>query len=373
MREIPFFNYPYLFKSKEEDFVNIFKDVCSRGAYILQKDLTQFESDLAKYCNVNYAIGVANGTDAIWLALEAAGISEGDEVILSSHTYIATAGAVAFVNAIPVPVECKDDWMIDPVAVENAITSKTKAIIPTQLNGRCCDMNSLRNIAKKYNLIIIEDAAQALGAKYKGEFAGTMGLAGTISFYPAKTLGSFGDAGAILTNNKELYDKMRFARDHGRNDEGEFIMWGYNSRMDNLQAAILNYKLAYYGDEINRRREIASIYNENLSSISQIKLPKKPDEDDDYFDVYQNYEICAKHRDQFRNFLSDNGIGTLIQWGGQPVHSLEKLGFKGISLPFTEKFFEDCVMIPMNTSLTDDDVYYVCDIIKQFYKINNGK
>ena len=198
-------------------------------------------------------------------------------------------------------------------------------------------------------------------------------LAGTISFYPAKTLGSFGDAGAILTNNKELYDKMRFARDHGRNDEGEFIMWGYNSRMDNLQAAILNYKLAYYGDEINRRREIASIYNENLSSISQIKLPKKPDEDDDYFDVYQNYEICAKHRDQFRNFLSDNGIGTLIQWGGQPVHSLEKLGFKGISLPFTEKFFEDCVMIPMNTSLTDDDVYYVCDIIKQFYKINNGK
>ena len=368
IKEVPFFNYPYLFKSNEEDYVKIFKDVGRRGAYILQKDLSQFELDLAKYCNAKYAIGVANGTDAIWLALEAAGVGEGDEVILSSHTYIATAGAVAFVNAIPVPVECKEDWMIDPAAVESAITPKTKAILPTQLNGRCCDMDALRTIADKHKLIIIEDAAQALGAKYKGEFAGTMGLAGTISFYPAKTLGSFGDAGAILTNDKELYDKMRFARDHGRNDEGEFIMWGYNSRMDNFQAAILNFKLAYYDDEVKRRREIASIYHKELSELHQIKLPQNPNAGEDYFDVYQNYEIMAEKREELREFLKENGIGTLIQWGGQPVHSLSKLGFKDISLPYTDKFFEECFMIPMNTSLSNEDVIYVCEKIKEFYK-----
>ena len=367
-KEVPFFNYPYLFESREEDFVEIFKDVGRRGAYILQKDLSQFELDLAKYCNVNYAIGVANGTDAIWLALEAAGIGDGDEVILSSHTYIATAGAIAFVKAKPVPVECKEDWMIDPVAVEAAITKKTKAILPTQLNGRCCDMDALRAIAKKHDLIIIEDAAQALGAKYKGEFAGTMGLAGTISFYPAKTLGSFGDAGAILTNDKDLYDKMRFARDHGRNDEGEFIMWGYNSRMDNLQAAILNYKLAYYDDEVKRRREIASIYHKELSELHQIKLPQNPNANVEYFDVYQNYEIMAEKREELREFLKENGIGTLIQWGGQAVHSLSKLGFNNISLPFTEIFFKSCFMIPLNTSLSNEDVIYVCEKIKEFYK-----
>lgn len=363
---IPFFNYPYLFKSREDDFIKIFKEVGNKGAYILQKDLEDFEKNLAKYCNSKYAIGVANGTDAIWLALEAAGIGEGDEVILSSHTYIATAGAVAFVNAIPVPVECKDDWMIDPESVENAITKKTKAIIPTQLNGRCCDMDRLREIAKKNNLIIIEDAAQGLGAKYKGEFAGTMGLAGTISFYPAKTLGSFGDAGAILTNDKALYDKMRFARDHGRNDDGEFIMWGYNSRLDNLQAAILNYKLAYYDDEVKRRREIASIYDGELKDIKQIKLPPPPLENDKYFDIYQNYEIWAENRDSLKLFLMEQGIGTLIQWGGQPVHSLKKLGFN-LSLPYTDNFFKGCLMIPMNTSLKDEEAHFICQKIKEFY------
>lgn len=364
--KVPFFNYPFLFKSREEDFIKIFKDVGNRGAYILQKDLIEFEESLAKYCNVKYAIGVANGTDAIWLALEAAGVGSGDEVILSSHTYIATAGAVAFVNAIPVPVECKDDWMIDPESIERAITKRTKAIIPTQLNGRCCDMDKIKSIAEKYGLLIIEDAAQGLGAKFKGEFAGTMGLAGTISFYPAKNLGSFGDAGAILTNDKLLYDKMRFARDHGRNDEGEFIAWGYNSRLDNLQAAILNYKLGYYDEEITRRREIADLYHKGLSCEKNIKLPPAPNENIDYFDVYQNYEIWAEDRDDLREYLKGKGIGTLIQWNGQPVHSLKKLGFN-VDLPFTDNFFKGCLMIPMNTSISNDDVFYVINCIKEFY------
>lgn len=366
--KVPFFNYSYLFESHKEKYLSIFEDIGNRGAYILQKDLVDFEKSLANYCNVKYAIGVANGTDAIWLALEAAGIGEGDEVIISSHTYIATAGAVAFVKAKPVPVECRGDWMIDPVAVEAAITPRTKAILPTQLNGRCCDMDALKAIADKYDLLIIEDAAQGLGARYKGNFAGTMGLAGTISFYPAKTLGSFGDAGAILTDDKNLYDKMRFARDHGRNDDGEFIMWGYNSRMDNLQAAILNFKLPFYNREIDRRRELASLYHDNLKEISQISLPQPPNASKDYFDVFQNYEIKAVDRNDLRDYLKLNGIGTLIQWGGQPVHSLTKLGFGDLSLPYTDEFFEGCVMLPLNTSLSNEDVLFVCQKVQEFYK-----
>ena len=174
-KEVPFFNYPYLFESREEDFVEIFKDVGRRGAYILQKDLTKFESDLATYCNAKYAIGVANGTDAIWLALEAAGIVEGDEVILSSHTYIATAGAIAFVKAKPIPVECKEDWMIDPSAVEAAITPKTKAMVIPHLYGYGANMSEILELARSHSLLIIEDAAQALGVEIDGKKAGTFG------------------------------------------------------------------------------------------------------------------------------------------------------------------------------------------------------
>ena len=309
---IPFFNYPFLYKSKENDFNKIINDVCSRGAFILQKDLDEFEENLKKFIGIKYAVGVANGTDAIWLALLAAGIGEGDEVIFASHTYIATAGAIKFVGATPIPADCREDHMIDPKSVEKLITDKTKAIVPTQLNGRCCEMDTLLEIAKKHNLIIIEDAAQGLGAKFKGKGIGTFDKGGTISFYPAKNLGSFGDAGAFVTNDKAMYDKVKLLRDHGRDENGKFVSWGFNSRLDNLQAAILNFKLTYYNDEIIRRREIAAIYNEELSNIKELHLPPSPNASNDYFDVYQNYEIEAENRDQLKSFLSDNGIGTLI-------------------------------------------------------------
>ena len=335
--------------------------------FILQKDLNEFEDNLKKFIGIKYAIGVANGTDAIWLALLAADIGSGDEVIFASHTYIATAGAIKFVGAKPIPADCREDHMIDPKSVEKLITDKTKAIIPTQLNGRCCEMDTLLDIAKKHNLIIIEDAAQGLGAKYKGKGIGTFDKGGTISFYPAKNLGSFGDAGAFVTNDEEMYNKVKLLRDHGRDENGKFVSWGFNSRLDNLQAAILNFKLKYYNDEINRRRDIATIYNEELSNIKELHLPPSPDENKDYFDVYQNYEIEAKNRDQLKSFLSDNYVGTLVHWNGQAVHSIKELGFSGKGLPYTEKVFERCLMIPMNTSLTNGEVKYICNKINQFY------
>lgn len=367
MRNVPFFNYPFLFKSREDDFVRIFKEVGYRGAYILQKDLKEFEESLAKFAGTKYAIGLANGTDAIWLALMAAGIGKGDEVIFASHTYIATAASIHFVGATPVPADCKSDHMIDPESIKKLITPKTKAILPTQLNGRCCDMEAIMSIAKEHDLIVLEDAAQGLGAKHKGKGVGSFDKGGTISFYPAKNLGSFGDAGGFVTNDKEMYEKVMLLRDHGRNDDGVFVMWGFNSRLDNLQAAFLNYKIGYYNEEIIRRREIAQIYQNKLGGLKELLLPPAPNDSEDYFDVYQNYEIEAERRDELKDYLKENGVGTLIQWGGQPVHSITSLGFSGTGLPYTEEMFKKCLMIPMNTALSNEDVEYVCDQIIKFY------
>jgi dTDP-4-amino-4,6-dideoxygalactose transaminase len=369
MKTVPFFNYPHLFKSREEDFVRIFKEIGSRGAYILQKDLVEFENNLSKFAGIKYAVGLANGTDAIWIALMAAGIGKEDEVIFSSHTYIATAAAIHFVGAIPIPADCREDHMLDPKSVEKLITNKTKAILPTQVNGRCCDMDEIMRIAKKYNLIVLEDAAQGLGAKYKGLGVGTFDKGATISFYPAKNLGSFGDGGAFITNDKEMYDKVMLYRDHGRNDDGIFVMWGFNSRLDNLQAAILDFKLTYYNEEITRRRKIALIYQERLGHLAQLFLPPSPNSNPDYFDVFQNYEIEAERRDELKQYLKEFGVGTLVQWSGQPVHSITSLGFSGKGLPYTETMFKKCLMLPMNTALADDDVEYICDLIIKFYSI----
>jgi dTDP-4-amino-4,6-dideoxygalactose transaminase len=367
MKNVPFFNYPHLFKSREEDFVRIFRDIGNRGAYILQKDLREFEENLAKFAGTKYAVGLANGTDAIWIALMAAGIGKGDEVIFASHTYIATAASIHFVGAVPIPADCKEDHMLDPESVRKLITAKTKAILPTQVNGRCCDMDEIMKIAREFNLVVLEDAAQGLGAKFKGNGVGTFDKGGTISFYPAKNLGSFGDAGGFVTNDKDMFEKVMLYRDHGRNDDGVFVMWGFNSRLDNLQAAILDFKLKFYSEEILRRREIARMYQERLGKISELLLPPAPDSNPDYFDVYQNYEIEAYRRDELKIYLKNNGVGTLIQWSGQPVHSITSLGFSGSGLPYTEKMFERCLMIPMNTALSNDDVDYVSDLIVKFY------
>lgn len=367
LRKVPFFNYPYLFKSRQEKFTEIFTDVCSRGAYILQRDCEEFEQNLATFAGTQYAVGMANGTDAIWISLMAAGLQKGDEVIFASHTYIATASAIVFAGGVPIPADCGPDHMIDPEDVRRKITPKTKFILPTQVNGRCCDMGALQAIAQEYKLGILEDAAQGLGAKFKGQGVGTFDLGGTISFYPAKNLGSFGDAGGFVTNNKEMYEKVKLLRDHGRNEDGVFVMWGFNSRLDNLQAAILNYKISYYQEEITRRREIASLYQSLLADVPQLFLPPAPDADVRYFDVYQNYELEAENRDELKKFLAENGVGTLIQWSGQPVHGITSLGFSGTGCPHTDHVFERCLMIPMNTSLSNEDVAYVATVIKKFY------
>lgn len=368
MRKVPFFNYPYVYTNNKEAYQKVFDDVCSRGAFIMQKDLVDFEQRIADYCGVKYAVGVANATDGLQIGMMAGGIGPGDEVIVCSHTMIATAGAVHFTGATPVPVEVGADRNIDVDSIEAAITSKTKAICPTQLNGRVSNMDAIQALADKHNLQVYEDAAQALGAEYKGRKAGSFGVAACFSFYPAKILGCFGDGGIVTTNDEKVYEKMLLLRDHGRSHKtGDVECWGFNTRLDNLQAAILNFNFDDYENIISRRRKIAALYQESLGGMSQLQLPQPPVEGGDYFDVYQNYEICAERRDELKAYLADNGVGTLQQWGGKAVHQFPKLGFKQ-SLPKTDEYFKKLLMIPLNMSMTDEDVHYVCEQIANFYK-----
>jgi len=365
-RSVPFFDYPRLWSDEKIQLQQIIDKTASEGGFIMQKALLDFEGDLAAFSGCNYAVGVGNATDGMEIFLDAIGLKEGDEIIISSHTMLATASAIKVAGGIPIPVDIGDDNLIDPISIEAAINKNTVGIMPTQLNGRICNMDAISKIAKKYGLFIVEDAAQALGAKYKGQHAGTFGLAADISFFPAKVLGCLGDAGAVLVNDKNLYNKIYEIHDHGRNHNGDVVRWGRNSRLDNIQAAILKYKLNNYSEVINRRREIAKIYNHRLSSIEELKLPPGPSNEDN-FDVYQNYELSAKNRDGLKFFLSENNIGSLIQWGGKAIHHFTQLGFTE-NLPKTDAFFENCIMLPINMFVSDDDVNYVCDVVEEFYR-----
>jgi len=366
-RAIPFFPYPQAFLQEEEDLVGIFRDVGRRGAFIEQEDLRRFEKNLARFMGATCVIGVANATDGLLIALRAAGVEPGTEVIFSSHTMVATAAAIHFAGAIPVPVECGEDHLIDPQAAAAAITPRTSAILPTQLNGRTGDMDALQRVASGHGLLLVEDAAQALGSRFKGQCAGTFGAAAAVSFYPAKVLGCLGDGGAVIANNDEGAGRARALHDHGRDEQGNVTGWGFNSRLDNLQAAILDHRLLKYDAVIARRRDLARAYDTALEDVAEVVRPPGPDADEAHFDVYQNYEIEADQRDRLREFLTARGVGTLVPWGGKAVHQWDALGFKA-RLPATERLFERVLLLPMHPWLTDDNVATVTAAVREFYR-----
>jgi len=366
-RNVPFFEYPRLWLDQREDLLSIIDDVSSTGGFIMQKAVSDFESELADYAGVNYSVGVGNATDGMEIFLEAIGLKPGDEIIISSHTMLATASAIKVAGGIPIPVDIGDDNLISVVAIENAITKNTVGIMPTQLNGRICDMTAIVAIAEMHNLFIVEDAAQALGSKYKGQHAGTFGLASDISFFPAKVLGGIGDAGGVLVNDEALYHQIYQLHDHGRDTDGEVKRWGRNSRLDNIQAAILSHKLKSYDTVIARRREVAAMYQNRLGDLNVLQLPPAPEANGSNFDVYQNYELQADKRNDLKAHLHENGIGTLIQWGGTAIHQFTNLGFNQ-KCPNTDRFFGRCIMLPMNVFITNEDVDYVCDEIIRFYR-----
>jgi dTDP-4-amino-4,6-dideoxygalactose transaminase len=366
VRSIPFFNYRGAFSEHKAEYAALLTDIILRGAFIQQRELLDFEQHLAEYMGVKHAIGVGNATDGLIMAFRAAGLGAGDEVIFPSHTMVASPASAAHCGATPVVVDIGPDHLIDPAAIEAAITPRTRAILPVHLNGRTCAMDPILEIARRHKLLIIEDAAQALGSTYKGRMAGTFGLAAAISFYPAKILGCLGDGGAVVTNDDEVARTIRLLRDHGRNEQGEVERWGLNSRLDNFQAAVLDFQFKDYASIIAHRRAVAAAYEEGLRNLSQVSLPPSPAENTGHFDVFQNYELEANNRDALRAFLTGNGVGTLIQWGGKPVHQYRGLGFIK-ALPKTDRFFERCLMLPMNMMVTEDDAGYIALKIREFY------
>jgi dTDP-4-amino-4,6-dideoxygalactose transaminase len=238
--------------------------------------------------------------------------------------------------------------------------------MPVQLNGRTAEMDEITSIAREHGLFIVEDSCQALGSKFKGRFAGTFGAAGSISFYPSKTLGCFGDGGAVITNDDALAEQVRILRDHGRGPDGNIWMWGFNSRLDNVQAAILRVKLKRYDEYIARRRAIAALYQQRLGHRHELLLPPAPGLEPDHYDIFQNYEIEADQRDALRAHLEAGGVKTIVQWGGKVLHQFPKLGL-GAPLPYAERMAQRFMLLPMNTALSDHDVHYICDSIDDFY------
>jgi aminotransferase EvaB len=366
VRKVPFVGYKEQYLNLKGEFDSVFQEVMSGGDFILRRHLKEFENNIASYLGTKHAIGVNSGTDALYLSAQALGFGPGDEIISVSHTFVATIGAIVQCGAEPVLIDIRDDFNMDVRQIEAAITPKTKGIIPVHLNGHSCEMDKIINLADKYNLKVIEDAAQALGASFNGKRCGSFGDVAIFSFYPAKMLGTAGDGGMICTNDDNLARNFRTLRDNGRVDSPDIIeCFGYCSRLDNLHAAILNMKFKHLPAWIKRRREIAKLYYEGLAGISGLRLP--PESDELFFDVYQNYVIRTKKRDELVGYLKNSGIETLISWP-VPLHKQKNLNLGHFNLPVTEQISSEVVSLPMYPELNNQKVEMTIEAIKRFFE-----
>ena len=368
---VPFFDWKALYAERAGNYRRIIDETASAGGFILQAAVDDFETALAAYLGVRHAIGLSDCTNAMLLGLRASGLKPGDEVIMPGHGFIAAAQSIHFAGGTVVPVELKeDDWLVDPDAIRAAITPHTRAIMAVHVNGRVCDMAAIRAIADDRGLLVVEDAAQALGATIDGVPAGRFGQWGAFSFYPSKTLGCFGDAGALVTDDDAIAERVRAMRNHGAGPDkiipADCAIWGTNARIDNLHAAILTYKLGWYDDAIARRRAIAARYHDAFGEIAELALPPGPDTDPARFDIFQNFEMCCDRRDALRDHLASLGIGTIVQWGGAGIHQFVNLGLERL-LPLTDRFFARSLLIPTNHLLTDTQVGRVIDGVRGFF------
>jgi dTDP-4-amino-4,6-dideoxygalactose transaminase len=349
----------------EEEAMGTIRSVLAAGDLIMRQQMLDFERNLAMFVGTDDAVGVSNCTDGLRLLLEALRIGPGDEVITVSHTFMATMAVIHQVGATPVLVDVGDDHNMDTDKLEAAITRRTKAIMPVHLNGRLVRMDRVMEIAKRHNLLVIEDTAQALGGSYMGVRGGAWGVAGAFSFYPAKLLGAYGDAGAVVTSDPDLARRLRELRDHGRVSKTGFSGWGWNCRLDNLQAAILDLKLKKIPEWITQRRRLATIYDEELTGLEGVKRPPAPN-GGPFFDIYQNYVIEAEKRDELHDHLMSRGIETLISPGPIANHK-QPVGLDHFHLPRTEALCASVLSLPLNNELGEDEVLEVAGAIKDFY------
>lgn len=362
---IPFVSFLPMEKELNEDIRTAFGRVFTRSWYIEGEEDKAFEKAFAEYCGVDYCVGCGNGLDALMLALKALDVGEGDEVIVPSNTYIATALAVTYVGAKPVFVEPDiDTFLIDPMLIEDKITAKTKAIMPVHLYGQTCDMDAIMAIARKHGLYVVEDCAQAHGATYKGKKAGSFGDAAGFSFYPGKNLGALGDAGAAVTNNKNVADKIRAFGNYGSDYKYHHIYKGNNSRLDEIQAAFLSAKLPLLDKMNDERRRIADMYTAGIKNPKVITPVVK----DNCVPVWHIYGIRCKERDELEKFLKEKGIGTNKHYP-IPMHlqdCYKDLNISQGALPIAEEISSTELSLPMYYGMTDEQVHYVINAINEF-------
>jgi len=365
--KIPIFDLKKQYKRIEPEIIEKLEGIFGKQAFILGEEVEILEKKIAAYCDVQYAVGVNSGTDALILALDAMGIGFGDEVITTPFTFIATAEAIVRVGAKPVFVDIDPTtYNIDPSLIEKKITKKTKMILPVHLYGLCADMDSILKIAKKHNLKLLEDCAQAIGSEYKGKRAGSMGNAGTISFYPGKNLGCFGDGGMVVTNDEEVYKKIKLFRNHGSEKRYYHKIIGYNSRLDNLQAAVLNVKLSYLDKWIEERIKNAGFFNKILKDYPFIT----PSVAEDSRHSFHLYTLKTPHAAKIMAYLNANGMDARTYYP-LPLHLQEcfkYLGYKLGSLPESEKCSGECFSIPVYPELTEEEKKYIVDKITSFFE-----
>ncbi|MBA2877230.1 dTDP-4-amino-4,6-dideoxygalactose transaminase [Anoxybacillus kamchatkensis] len=368
MMKVPMLDLTEQYQQLRPEILAALEEVMSSAHFILGNNVKKLENDIAAYSNVKHGIGVANGSDALHISLLACGVGPGDEVIVPAFTFFATAGAVARAGATPVFVDIDPrTYNIDPLKIEEAITEKTKAIIPVHLYGQMADMDKIKEIADRHQLYIIEDAAQAIGAKYKGKTVGELGTTACYSFFPTKNLGAYGDGGMIVTNDDEIAEKMRVLRVHGSKPKYYHHVLGYNSRLDELQAAILNVKFPHLDDWSKLRIEKANVYTEMLKELEGVVTTPYIEEHN--YHIFHQYTIRVQNRNELQKFLSDQGVSTMVYYP-KPLHLqpvFEHLGYKEGDLPETEKAAEEVISLPMFPELKLEQQEYVVSKIKEFY------
>ncbi len=363
MKHIPFLDIKSQHNEIETQLTDAFHRVLANGIFIQGEELKDFETEFANFCHVKHCIGVANGLEAIHLLLKAYGIGSGDEVIVPSNTFIATWLAVSECQAIPVAVEpCLDTYNIDPDKIRAVITSKTKAIIAVHLYGQPADMDPINAIAKEFGLVVLEDAAQAQGAKYKGRAVGGLGHAAATSFYPGKNLGCLGDGGAVLTDDVEIANKVKELRNYGSPVKYVHNEKGYNSRLDELQAAFLREKLKKLPVWNDSRKKIAQLYHEKLSN-SSVVIPFVPQWVDP---VWHLYVIRSTERNRLKDYLEKNGVMTIIHYPIPPHVQKCYLEYQHVALPLAQKISDEVLSLPFFPHMKIDEVEYVAKLISAF-------
>jgi dTDP-4-amino-4,6-dideoxygalactose transaminase len=364
--KVPFLDLKAPYLELQKEFDQTLQRVMQSGWYILGRELEQFEKEFATYCGTQHCIGVGNGLEALELILRAYNIGKNDQVIVPTNTFIATWLAVTYTNATIIPVEPNEiTFNLDPHLLEKAITANTKAIIAVHLYGQTADMDPINAIAKKYNLKVIEDAAQAQGARYKEKRAGNLGDAAAFSFYPSKNLGAIGDAGAITTNDDELAEKIRRLRNYGSQQKYVHEIHGKNSRLDELQAAILNLKLKYLDEWNTRRVKFANQYLSLLADVAAITLPSIAQNCDP---AWYSFAIRCKQRDELQKYLQQHGIETIIHYPTPPHKQKAYSEMNNLSYPIAEAIHNEILSLPLGPHMTPEQLGYTAQKICAFFK-----